>query len=83
MKLANDQNVNDDLIMVEQAFDSVPVLQSAVVQHLYASLLHMPNVHEYVLLGHVDEDEHEYTVLTMIPAAYVEAVYFKKFLNMN
>ena len=41
----------------------------------------MPNVHEYVLLGHVDEDGHEYTVLTMIPAAYVEAVYFKKFLN--
>ena len=39
---------------VVYALDTVPVLHKFVEQHLYAMPAHMPNVHEYVLLGHVD-----------------------------
>ena len=41
------------------ALDAMPVLQLAVVQHLYAIPLQYPNAQTYVFVGHVDAGLHE------------------------
>ena len=57
---------------------TVPVLHKFVEQHLYAAPAHTPNTHTYVFDEHVvPESTHEYCVLVIDPAAYVDAVYFK------
>jgi hypothetical protein len=56
------------------ALDAMPVLQLAVLQHLYDIPAHTPLLQAYVFVGHVDCELHEYKVPVTDPAAYVEAV---------
>jgi len=58
------------------AFDAMPVLQLAVEQHEYLVPPHTLKTHAYVLDEHVEVDRHEYEVVVIEPATYVEAVYF-------
>ena len=58
------------------ALDAMPVLQLVVEQHLYDIPAHTLKTHAYVLDEHVEVDRHEYVVVVIEPATYVEAVYF-------
>ncbi len=69
---------------VVQALDTVPVLHKFVEQHLYAIPPHTFDAHRYVFDGHeLADGKHEYCVLVIDPATYVEAVYEYKINIFN
>ncbi len=73
----NCRTANDPVVVTcVFALDAMPVLQSAVEQHLYDVPEHILKTHAYVLDEHVEVDRHEYVVVVIEPATYVEAVYF-------